>query len=297
MNQDIDNIRSSEIKPNSERDYRCAPSKQFKDGSCITLNGLVALAEGYNKTYDDKIKLKPKLETINPSLYKKYLIKQFNKRLDNVCDNQRCWLKQDFVKNVTDQMKRDLLFNTYRPKGPQGKFTWLNTLNINDVMKQYEDKYKDFLYLGTVPADFDDLPYLGIKNLNFDDLIKKGKTKIGIIFNLDNHNQDGSHWVSLYSDIKNGKIYFSDSYGLPPEPRFRKLMRRIARYSRHQLNIPEDKLDIRHNKTRHQRGNSECGVYSINFILRNLKGDTFDKIVGTRISDDNVNKCRKVYFT
>ena len=35
---------------------------------------------------------------------------------------------------------------------------------------------------------------------------------------------------------------------------------------------------IKFNQTRHQFKNSECGVYSINFILRLLKGETFEFI-------------------
>ena len=44
-------------------------------------------------------------------------------------------------------------------------------------------------------------------NINIKRLINKGKTKIGIVFNLDNHDQDGSH--CFFCDFDN---YF-DSYG------------------------------------------------------------------------------------
>jgi hypothetical protein len=50
--------------------------------------------------------------------------------------------------------------------------------------------------------DFDSIPALGIKDLNLDDLINEGKNKIGIIFNLDEHWQAGSHWVGLYIHIE-----------------------------------------------------------------------------------------------
>jgi Ulp1 family protease len=58
-----------------------------------------------------------------------------------------------------------------------------------------------------------------------------------------------------------------------------------------------NKSDIQHNKIRHQQKGSECGVYSINFILRLLKGETFDEITNNITLDEEVNKCRKVYFT
>jgi Ulp1 family protease len=57
-----------------------------------------------------------------------------------------------------------------------------------------------------------------------------------------------------------------------------------------------DNIDMRHNPTQHQRGNSECGVYSINFILRLLKGKTFDHLTQKRLTDEKVNKCRFRYF-
>ena len=73
--------------------------------------------------------------------------------------------------------------------------------DINDVITQYHSIYKDFLFLGAVPVDFDELPILGINNLNFDILKANGKTQIGLVINLDEHWKDGSHWVALYFNI------------------------------------------------------------------------------------------------
>jgi hypothetical protein len=54
--------------------------------------------------------------------------------------------------------------------------------------------------------------------------------------------------------------------------------------------------NIDYNNIRHQFKHSECGVYSINFILRLLKGETFDHICKNITSDDEINECRPVYF-
>ena len=59
-----------------------------------------------------------------------------------------------------------------------------------------------------VPYDFDELSFLEVSNVNFDDLEKEGKTKIGMVVNLDKHNKSGSHWVSLFIDLNNDQIYF-----------------------------------------------------------------------------------------
>ena len=110
---------------------------------------------------------------------------------------------------------------------------------------------------------------------------------------MDEHYKGGSHWVSLFSDLEKGQVYFSDSYGRKPEKRINHFIERIKDYLE-TCNI--DNLDVRHNPTQHQKGNSECGVYSINFILRLLKGKTFDHLIQKRLTDEKVNKCRFRYF-
>ena len=54
---------------------------------------------------------------------------------------------------------------------------------------------------------------------------------------------------------------------------------------------------VDYNKLRHQHGGDACGVYSINFILRLLRGDSFQELTTKRLSDEKVNECRKFYFT
>jgi hypothetical protein len=199
--------------------------------------------------------------------------------------------------NLKESTAERLRENVVRPIGPKGQFTWLNTLDINKVMKQYEAKYPEFKFLGAVPMDFDELPLLGIKDLDFNKLYEKqGISKIGIIYNLDEHYKSGSHWVAGFADLERGQNYYYDSYGIAPEPRVRKFMRRIVRANKQIFKRSESQMDIRHNKVRHQFKNSECGVFSLSFILRLLSGKTFDQIANSGVHDDEINKCREVYF-
>jgi hypothetical protein len=141
-------------------------------------------------------------------------------------------------------------------------------------------------------------------------------TKIGIVPNLDEHWQNGSHWVSLYADLVKGEIYYFDSYGYRPEPRLRGLAKRIGEWKykkdtgktvdigledwmttdNKNLNEIEKKYDIRYSTIRNQYKNSECGVYSMNFIIRLLNGSKFDNIIKEPLEDDVVNQCREIYF-
>ncbi len=290
----IPRIKVEAVMPKNIEDTKCGPTLEFENGSCYPLDLLVDMAEAFNKFNEekgknDRIMLNSKEETLDPSNYKIYLLHEFKKRYNG---DQKDLVKENFTKFMDGKTKDYMENNIFRPEGPQGKFEWLSTIDINQVLKQYEEKYEDFLFLGAVPIDFDDLDYLPFKKLNFKKLKSDGIKRIGVIFNLDEHDKSGSHWVSLFSDLDKAQVYFSDSYAIPPEKRISAFMKRISDY----LEKEGMKCDVRYNKTRHQRGGSECGVYSINFILRLLKGKTFDHITRKRLSDNKVNKCRAIYF-
>jgi hypothetical protein len=293
MTDTISSVSTERILPDDKASLKCAPTISFSGGSCIDLPVLVEMAKAYNKVNDNQIKLHDRLETLNPKKYKKYLLKEMKDRFDNVCNSQLCWTQQDFIKKMNKMMKDELLKYTFRPEGPKGKFEWLNTTHLNEVMEQYEKKYNDFKFLGAVPMDFNDLPSLGIKNINLESLYNNGIKKLGIIFNLDEHWQSGSHWVAGFADLENGKSFFYDSYGVAPDKRARELLRKFAKFSEDNFGI---RADSKHNKKRHQYGNSECGMYSLNFILELLDGKDFDEVCSKAIPDKQVNELRKLFF-
>ena len=80
---------------------------------------------------------------------------------------------------------------------------WLNSLDIEYVMKQYENDYKNFEFLGPSPIDFDliknnkcieerSVIVMSSKKYN------NGIHKIGMIFNLDPHYKEvvtGYHYL------------------------------------------------------------------------------------------------------
>lgn len=294
-------------------DLRCAPSKNLKNGTCYTIEQLREIAESYNNYYKDDKVIFDENTSKRRLLYR--LIMCITKKTN--CDNQICWLRQDFMKkNVDVDMKK----NTFRPKGPadQGNFKWLSNFDIQEVMKQYEYVYTDFKFLGAVPVDFEKINYMNLGNIDLNNLYET-KPKLGLIINLDRHDQSGSHWVSLFVNLKNYEIYFSDSSGSRPPKYVRDFIRKIANFcykkyknefnedtssinsdisfmNGHNKNKYENILPIKYNQTIIQRGSSECGVFSLNFILRLLKGEKFEEYILNAPSDREVNKCRNIYF-
>lgn len=274
--------RNMEKKNNQDM---CAPGKEYSEGSCLSTDSLIKIAKAYNEHSSIENK------KIIPMIFeKRFLVKELYARLKHVCDDQLCWIKQDFVRQLRDSEIDD---NTFRPRGPSNNLNWLNTDNINKVIKQYYKLYSDFRFFGAVPIDFDDLPVLGIKNLDFEELYQNNIHKLGFVFNLDEHWKSGSHWVAMYSNIKTNEIYFFDSYGIKPHRRIQTLMKRIEKFCR---NRSGKTPTVKYNKIRHQFKNTECGVYSTNFILRLLKGETFDDITKNITNDNDMSKCRRVYF-
>ena len=50
------------------------------------------------------------------------------------------------------------------------------------------------------------------------------------------------------------------------------------------------------NKKKHQFGGSECGVYSMNFIIESIKGNKLSEIEKKSISDYSVNVLRNYFY-
>lgn len=269
-------------------DKKCAPGKSFKDGSCFTLENLIEIGENFNKTFPNK--------SFQIRRDKKYLLRNLTSRMKEKydCDNQICWINTSFVKNIKNS---DISHFTFRPNGPRGKYDWLSTSDIDKVMTQYESKYKNFKFLGAVPYDFEDLSYLDTYNFNVEKARKEGKTKIGMVVNLDTHDKDGSHWVAFYSDLKSKQVYFFDSFAKQPGSRIKKFAQKFFyEFNGGGTSNYNSEKNIMYNKTRHQFSNSECGVYSMNFIIRLLHGETFNDITQNITKDTDMNACRKSYF-
>lgn len=268
---------------------KCAPGVNFSEGSCFSLDQLKRIGNKFNKRYGN---------IINTSLEKKDLLRSLIKNIKDKksCEGDACILEI----NIYDSEDNDIL-NTLRPKGPRYTNKWLSNLNIDEVMNQYQNKYKSFKYLGTVPSDFEKIKFLKIKEINFKDMLKNKKHKLGMVINLDTSDGNGTHWVSLYMNLKKRQLYFFDSYGKKPMKSIFNFMNRIYNeFTNRNLDYnvlhTNKKFKVRYNTIQHQRKNSECGVYSMNFIIRLLNGEKFSDITKNITDDDKMFECRKSYF-
>ena len=130
-------------------------------------------------------------------------------------------------------------------------------------------------------------------HINLKTLYDKKVRKIGVIFNLDKHTQGGSHWIGMFMDIDKKIIGYWDSYGYTPPKEVTALMNELKLQAKNDLNI---NCKIKINKKRHQYKNSECGVYSMNFIVEQLKGKSFNTVCNNIVNDDKMFLKRKHFF-
>lgn len=184
---------------------------------------------------------------------------------------------------LSDEEKKQLATTYVRPEQPSkwkdDPDMWLDSLNIEAVMKQYEEAFPQFEFMGPFPIDFaapDPYNTSGgekkclireICGLRMEQALQQGTKAIGIIYNLDPHFKDGSHWVANYIDIPNHKCYYFDSYGYEPP-------KQIATFMKW-LTTQDSSMKLMYNARRFQHLGSECGMYSMYFIVRMLYGDDF----------------------
>lgn len=260
------------------------PKHQINNFSCYTNDDLYHLRDLWNVRHSDLL-IHSKEPKVIHALLSRYM--------KNVCSKETCWLKQQFANESREKLK-----DSFAPEHPKKWLTnpneWLDSNDINKVMKQYEKAYKCFDFMGPTPIDFDKRLYGNecvwpeLCDFNIGDQMKKGKTKIGIIFNTDEHDEPGEHWISLFINLKKRRIYFFDSAGEKPPKEITAFVSKLKEQGfQYDQNHPVE----------HQYKNTECGVYSLFFIIHMLEDTITGEYLKTHIlKDEYMEKFRKVYF-
>ena len=277
----------------SKENLFCAPNNYKNKTTCYSKEDLLFLIKSYNKKKDIKNKISIGKKS------KKKLWLELDKNLSSDCNNEWCWLEQKFVPApYAEKMIKENFLPEMPKEWDKNPFEWLSTDDIKNVMKQYEKKYKTFLFMGPVPVDCPSSITCALSGLDVEILINRlGKTKLGIIFNLDKHDDPGSHWVSTYFDFKKCKIIYFDSVGVAPPKMILNFLNKMKKKCQEYYlkNFKEEKIaDIYINTTRFQFGNSECGIFSMYFIISFLQGNLDMK--KENVNDSIMNDLRKKYY-
>ena len=240
-----------------------------------------------------------------PAKYHNIVMKGLAKEKCSV-GQERCAVKNTTV--LTEEEKKNLLKTYFRPEMPKEWLekpnAWLSNLDIEAVMSQYEEAVPSFKFLGVVPINFSSPdPYIGERvvggapkcladqfcHVDLKAEAARGITTIGAVFNLDPHDKGGSHWVACCIMLKKNAIYYFDSYGLPPPRQVGQFMRSFI--------LQDKSLVLKYNGRRFQYGGSECGMYSMYFLLCMIYEVPFQKFVRHTVADKYMLDLRKILFS
>lgn len=265
----------------------CGPKTKKKKNTCYKKKDLLILRNAWNIRNPQQ-----KIVSTQPRI----IWKQLKNYMQYVCEHERCWLS-NLLQNTDIQSP---MYHRFAPLRPStwdiNPYEWLSNHDIKKVMNQYEYEYPRFTFIGPSPINYDDINKEGrcvweeLCSFSLSKYLSK-KDHIGIVFNTDIHTGPGKHWVSLFINLKEKYIYYFDSGNELIPSYIKSLIKDIKKQGKkHNMTI----RFIR-NRIVHQKGNSECGMYCLYFIISLLTGKKpsyFEK----RISDEKVFSLRNEYF-
>jgi hypothetical protein len=289
----------------------CSPVREKvyeKDRTCFNKKALGRLVTAWNASHPDA-----RIQGAS-SKSKGELWSALDERMQSICKGsgrEWCW-----VDKIQDAKKSPEVVKSLRPAKPKEwykrPFAWLSNFDIEAVMRQYQDdasyKYK---FLGVYPIDFAGKTMFGaclfqeMCALDITKFIKRGYKYVGMITNLDRHDQDGSHWTSLFvcmdPSLPCYGAYYYDSVAHEPPKEMREFMKNVKQQCE-AYHKGVGNFNIAHNTSRHQFGNTECGVFSMAYQirwitkLREKPATVFEDVVHIRLRDKDVHKLRNILF-
>lgn len=278
---------------------KCSPIKGNNCITCIDEDIIKDIAIIFNKKLKGDIDITKSPKSIHKDILK--ILKDNNKN-----SNETVLLSMNTIIEELPKEKLERFTNSFKPKMPKGwknnKNEWLSNIDIEKVLKQYSEAYPEFHLHGPTAIDFklkegnickvDDLCKFNLKNH-----LNNKETKLGFVFNTDPHNESGEHWISLYVDCKGVNldvptIYFFDSTGDPPPKEVEELINIIIEQGKKE-NINFTYLC---NDIQHQTGNTECGIYTIHFIIYMVEEKDFYDYIKKKKSDEYIEKFRNIFF-
>lgn len=254
-------------------------------------------------------------------------------------DAARCLIDHPAVRANNNPLHAHLRNLYFRPGMPaswrKNPREWLNTFDILKVMSQYEVKYTKFKFLGVHPLDFKlrtqnsqqcVVPQTDVCKFNVLDFLSvpapgNGNTPrqarrnaVGMVINLDTHDKSGSHWVALYACFnprsKRFGVCYYDSAGQAPLAPVRDFMQEMYEDSQRLFNeigmspdVFKRKFKVVYNNVQHQFKNTECGMFSMIFLILCIEDTSHRKSFNDLLAsfkkhfDDHIFAHRKMLYS
>lgn len=251
---------------------KCSPAREKIDSSSLSCYTDLELCKILNSVGLQATKSRQK----NIEILRKY----FDHCLDEIC-----WLDKSKVKDIN----KSKIFRPFREWKNDG---WLSNDEIDRVLRQYEDVYDDFAYLGYKSLDF--IKVGDFSGPNFNSLLKRGKKRFALIIYLyGKTNKFRRHWTSIFIDASQGRIDYFDSSLFKIQEEIWKILMRISIVLKKTLNFK--KILIVYNSVQVQTVDGSCGIFAIDFIIARLSGMKYTDYLNN-INESAIEKKRDIYF-
>jgi len=263
----------------------CSPFKKRLSYSCLSHKALLNIVKAINKVKGITINHKG---VSDKELYQKVcnvMENNFN------CKTEACWLSiRKIMKNLS---KKDVKhfkkhFRPHMPKEIVEDYTeWISNFDIEAVLNQHHEDVPYFSFYGALPRDFSDCSVSDLCKIDIGKHLDRGEHKLGMVFNTDESDKPGKHWLSMFVDLNGSNldgqpgIYHFDSFGSKPLKEMKDLIKKIEEQGK-QRNMY---FVVANNDRSFQNNSYSCGFYSMHFMEHMLQGLPFQKYLKSGLSD------------
>jgi hypothetical protein len=195
------------------------------------------------------------------------------------CDSEKC---------VAERTNSQLgVF--FKQSGPTSTTKWLSNSNIDTLLASFAAHRPKFLHIPFHMINFAEKSFAKLNYINWKEA-SRNYDSAACAINTDTYERmKGKHWFAIYVSFKDKTIEYFDS----------------AARDRPEINNWIEKTNaalgntytVKKNTIQHQKGSTECGVYTIYFIacrlLFNIPFEEFQKIM---INDEYMHVVRKLIF-
>lgn len=223
------------------------------------------------------------------------------KRATN-CNSESCVLKSKALEEIIGPSNVQKIIQTrFKPEGPSHSTEWLNNDNIDYVIYQWSKIYPGFLHIPFQMIDFDE-QNTRLAQVDLVEEYEKGTRKMGCVINTDKSSGSGIHWFCIFIDMLQGpekkwSLEYFDSAGDYPKKSVHIWLNNQR--SKLAIKYPKQIVEVvdvtRSNQL--QKSSTECGVFSLWYILSRLNGVPYTYFSQPNaINDDMMYKFRQFLF-
>lgn len=211
------------------------------------------------------------------------------------CKSEACILKSSKVRAAIprERINQELSTN-FKVEGPRDNTNLLNNVVIDNTLKLWVQEFPDFFPCHFAMMDFKQTQE-EFETIDLCKVFESGKKIFACVLNTDVSSGPGKHWVSVVVNARNLSniqiMYYNSAGNPPPKPVVEWMERR--RHELKKLGKP-DVIPI--TRVRHQKSDTECGVYSLYFIRCCLDGVEPSFFFDNVISDEAMMEFRKHCF-